>query len=57
MNDDDLEGLKTALMNAAFDPGMWVEAVDRAAEWAGAKGGVLMPIRSRFPGVPVSAVP
>lgn len=42
------------LLDAAVDPSRWTDAMDTIAQYAGATGAVLLPIKGRLPGSPHS---
>jgi DNA-binding CsgD family transcriptional regulator len=43
-----------SFVNAAFDPALWPTVLEKFANAAGAAGVVLLPIKGRVPGVPLS---
>ena len=42
------------LLDAAIDPSRWTDAMDMVAQYAGATGALLLPIKGRMPGSPHS---
>ena len=48
------EAASQGLLDAALDPSLWTDAMDTIAQYAGATGALLLPIKGRMPGTPHS---
>jgi DNA-binding CsgD family transcriptional regulator len=49
-----IQNIAASFSAATFEPSLWEKAMDTAAEATGSVGSVLLPIKGRVPGVPVS---